>query len=140
MVVIAPAAFVISSLVIYWVDWSELRLTIPIVVVGLIWYAVTYLLQRHGVGELVGGLWLVVYLAVLYLLSYIGSFGGKGLIHGPWDSLLVAAVALVIYFWGVASGTRHLARRPDIIDDMQSQQDARAQSNRELAEARAAGD
>jgi len=125
MAVVAPAAFVISALVIYWVKWSELRLTLPIVAVGLIWYAVTYIVQHHGIGELTGGVWLVVYLAVLYAMSYIGSFGGKDLIHAPWDSLVVAAIAFVIYFWGVASGARYLGGRPDVVDDMRAQQEER---------------
>jgi hypothetical protein len=125
MEVIAPLAFVISSLVIYWVTWSELRLTIPIVIVGMIWYAVTYFLQHHGVGELAGGVWLVVYLAALCGMSYIGSFGGRNLITAPWDSLVVAALGFVMYFWGVAAGTRHLMGRPEIIEDMRSQQEAR---------------
>ncbi|GAB3915643.1 ABC transporter permease [Microlunatus endophyticus] len=122
MMIIAPIAFVISALVIYWVDWSELRLTIPIIVVGLIWYAVTYLVQHHGVGELVGGLWLVVYLAVLYAMSFIGTFGGKNLIPAPWDSVVVAAIALALYFWGVAAGSRYLTGRPDVVEDMRAQQ------------------
>lgn len=127
MMVVAPLAFVISALVIYWVTWSELRLTIPIVVVGVIWYAVTYFLQHHGVGELTGGLWLVVYLIVMYLMSYLGSFGGKNLIHSPWDSVVVAVVAFAIYFWGVSSGSKYLIGRPDVIEDMRAQQEARGQ-------------
>jgi amino acid transporter len=125
----APLAFVISALVIYWVTWSELRLTIPIVVAGVIWYVVTYFLQHHGVRELTGGWWLVVYLIAMYVLSYIGSFGGKNLIPSPWDSVVVAAVAFAIYFWGVSSGANYLIGRPDVIEDMRDQQKARGQGD-----------
>lgn len=134
MAVVAPAAFVISALVIYWVTWPELRLTIPIVVVGLIWYAVTFFVQHHGVGELTGGIWLVVYLAFQYVMSYIGSFDGKNLIPAPWDSLVVAAVSFAFYFWAVAAGTRYLVGRPDVIEDMRAQQKDRGLETKEEAQ------
>ncbi|WP_028932334.1 APC family permease [Pseudonocardia spinosispora] len=113
--IISPIAFVVSALVIYWVDWPTLAETIPIVVAGLVWYAVTWVRQRHGFEELRGGLWLLVYLAFLYAMSSIGSFEGVGLIKGPWDSLIVAVVAMAIYFWGTASGTAYLRAHPDVM-------------------------
>ncbi|HEY2206431.1 MAG TPA: APC family permease [Pseudonocardia sp.] len=119
MGVIAPFAFVVSALVIYWVSWPDLLKTIPIVVVGLLWYAVTYLRQRHGVGELRGGVWLLAHLVFLYLVSALGSFDGLGVIPAPWDSLLVALVSLAIYFWGAASGTTYLRAHPELLRGLQ---------------------
>jgi amino acid transporter len=118
MTVIAPFAFVVSALVIYWVPWKQLVLTIPIIVVGLIWYAVTYAIQRHGVGELVGGIWLVAYLAVMYGMSAIGGFGGLGLLATPWDSVVVAVLAAGLYVWGTRSGVRYMRARPQLVRDL----------------------
>jgi amino acid transporter len=115
MAIIAPFAFVVSGLVIYWVPWSELVLTIPIIIVGFIWYAVNYVVQHHGRGELVGGVWLVVYLAVIYLMSWIGSYGGLGLIPTPWDSVVVAALNAALYLWGTQSGVNYLRGRPELV-------------------------
>ncbi len=120
MTVIAPFAFIVSALVIYWVPWNELLLTVPIVVVGLIWYAVTYAVQRHGVGELVGGLWLVAYLLVVYGMSAIGSFGGLALIPSPWDSVVLAVIAAGLYIWGARSGTEYMRARPELIDELRA--------------------
>ena len=126
MSVIAPFAFIVSTLVIYWVPWKELVLTIPIVVVGLIWYAVTYAIQRHGVGELVGGFWLVAYLVVEYVMGAIGSFGGARLISSPWDSIVLAVIAAALYVWGTRSGTSYMRARPELVEELRGQQvDAR---------------
>ncbi|WP_022881200.1 APC family permease [Gryllotalpicola ginsengisoli] len=125
MSVIAPFAFIVSALVIYWVPWDELVLTIPIVAVGLVWYAVTFAVQRHGAGELTGGIWLVVYLAVLYAMSAIGDFGGAGVITSPWDSIIVAVIAAALYVWGTQSGVAYLRRNPAVIEDMREQRRAR---------------
>jgi amino acid transporter len=113
MAVIAPFAFVVSALVIYWVGWTDLLKTIPIVVAGLLWYAVTYLRQKHGPGELRGGWWLITHLTFLYVMSILGSFDGLGMIGTPWDSLIVAVVSLAIYFWGTATGTAYLRAHPN---------------------------
>jgi amino acid transporter len=121
MNVIAPFAFIVSALVIYWVPWSELVLTIPIIVVGLIWYAVTYAVQRHGPGEVVGGIWLVAYLAVAYGMSAIGSFGGLGLIPSPWDSVVLAVLAAGLYVWGTQSGIRYMRARPEQVEELRGQ-------------------
>ena len=120
MVVIAPFAFIVSGLVIYWVPWSELVLTIPIVAVGLIWYAVTYIIQKHGVGEVVGGIWLVVYLVIMYGMAAIGDYGGRHLIPTPWDSVVVAALSAVLYIWGTESGARYMRRKPELVDELRS--------------------
>ncbi|MFC4242533.1 APC family permease [Gryllotalpicola reticulitermitis] len=124
MTLIAPFAFIVSALVIYWVPWSELVLTIPIIAVGLIWYAVTYVIQHHGVGEVVGGIWLVVYLAVVYGMSAIGGFGGLGLIPSPWDSVVLAVLAAGLYIWGTQSGTNYMRARPELVEELRGQRDA----------------
>lgn len=121
MPVVAPFAFIVSALVIYWVPWSELVLTIPIIGVGLIWYAITYLRQHHGVGELLGGIWLLAYLAVLYAMSAIGGFGGLHLIPSPWDSIAVAALAAGLYIWGTQSGIRYMQAHPEIVAELRTQ-------------------
>ncbi|MGN6444292.1 APC family permease [Amnibacterium sp.] len=122
MTVIAPFAFIVSALVIYWVPWHELVLTIPIVAVGLVWYVVTAVLQRHTAQDIVGGVWLVAYLVVMYALSAIGGFGGLGLIPSPWDSVVVAALAAALYVWGVRSGVHYMRARPELVDELRGQQ------------------
>jgi amino acid transporter len=121
MPVIAPFAFVVSTLVIYWVPWKELVLTIPIIVVGLIWYAVTYAVQRHGWNEVKGGIWLLGYLVVMYGMSAIGEYGGLGLVPPPWGSIVVAVLAAGLYVWGARSGTSYMRSRPELVEELRGE-------------------
>jgi len=116
MRVIAPGAFMVSSLVIFWEPSDELLKTVPIVVVGMVWYLGSAL-RGHGHGaEVAAGAWLVVFLAFIYAMSVVGSFGGSGLVPGPWDGIVVAIVSLALYLWGVRAGTAYLGGRPDLLE------------------------
>jgi hypothetical protein len=42
----------------------------------------------------------------MIVLSYLGGFGGTGRLAHPYDTVVVAAVALVIYYWGANTGVR----------------------------------
>ena len=124
MQILSPLAFVVSSLVIYWVGWSTLAKTIPIVVVGLIWYAVTYVVNHDTVADLMGGIWLIAYLVAEYILSKIGSFDGLGWIPSPLDSAVVAVMAMVVYAWGVRSGVSYMRGRPDEVNRLREESEA----------------
>ncbi|KYH43205.1 APC family permease [Branchiibius sp. NY16-3462-2] len=125
MSLIAPAAFAISSLVIFWEEWDPLYKTIPIVAVGVVWYAVTLVRAHHrDLRDLWGGLWLVVYLVFVYGLSALSSFKGTGTIPAPWDSILVAAGSLVIYAWAVRAGTTFLRDHDEMLEVLDHPKDA----------------
>jgi amino acid transporter len=108
---IAPVSFVVSSEFVYWSGWHDLRLALPLVLAGLLVFLAMW---RGGYGsalraELRVGAWLVVYLAALTLLSWLGTFKGSGRLPAPYDSLAVAAVSLAIFYWAVWEGARHLS-------------------------------
>lgn len=86
---IAPLAFVVSSLVIFWVPWPTLVKTIPIIGVGLLIYGLNYFRDKESVGELRAGVWLVAWLVAEYAVSALGSFSGAKVIHAPWDLSLI---------------------------------------------------
>ncbi|MCA6095208.1 APC family permease [Streptomyces sp. SCA3-4] len=115
---IAPVSFVVSSEFVYWSGWHDLRLALPLVLAGLLLFLV---MRRSGhdgrplATEVREGLWLVVYLAVLTLLSWLGTFEGSGRLPAPYDSLTVAAVTAAVYFWAVGSGVRQM-RRTALLD------------------------
>lgn len=122
MQVLAPAAFVVSSMVIFWVPWdTTLWKTIPIVGVGLVWYAVTAWRNKDTLDDIYGGVWLVVWLAVLYAFGATGSYGGAAWLTAPYDTIAVGLVSLVIYFWGVESGTRYMAKQPDRVERLRAE-------------------
>lgn len=119
MAVIAPAAFVISSLVIYWASWKVLRPTLPVMLLALAWYAAQrWLGARRGTAAWLdsadwqGGAWLLVYLVLLYGLSWLGSPGGLGWFGLGPGSLMTALVSLACYAWGVRAGRRYTRLAP----------------------------
>jgi amino acid transporter len=111
---VAPAAFTLATLTIYWAGWHELRIALPLLLVGVLVYAYQHWRAGAPWSDAVLGLWLVVYLALVLLMSFIGSrdFEGRGAIPAPWDSVVVAVIALAAWLAGVRAGGRYLAGHP----------------------------
>ncbi len=118
MRLIAPLAFVISSLVIYWAGWKVLAPTVPVMLLALLWY----LLQgartaRRGLrgwfdaADWRAGSWLLVYVALLYALAWLGSADGGHRFGLGLGSVLTTLVSLGCYRWGVRAGMRHVGIR-----------------------------
>jgi len=116
MKVIAPLGFVVATLVIYWAKWSNLKATVPLLLLGLVLYLFSYYFNKYRLREITSGIWKVVYLLAVLLLSRLGSFGGINLIPAPWDSVVVAAVALAVYYWGVAAGVGYMKAEPGSLE------------------------
>ncbi len=112
---IAPLSFVVAGEFVYWSGWHDLRLVLPLVLVGVPLFLALWRGRwgRDLLGELNVGAWLVVYLLVLTLLAWLGGFSGSGRLPAPYDSIVVAVVSLAVFWWGVRSGTRHMARTND---------------------------
>lgn len=107
---IAPASFVVSTGLIHWAGWDHLRFALPMAASGVLIFVVRHRL-RAGLGrELALGMWLLGYLATLYLVAWAGSFGGSGLLAAPWDSVVAGVLGLAVYHWGVRSGGAYQAR------------------------------
>lgn len=110
--ILGPIAFVIASLIIYWSGWAVDSVILLVILFGVILYAYgtsTFAEDTsfYGGKFLKSGLWLVVYVIAMLILTYIGSsnFGAPHqLIAYPLDLLVVAAVSLIFYYWGVSSG------------------------------------
>ncbi|OLR91893.1 APC family permease [Actinokineospora bangkokensis] len=110
---IAPAGFVVGSELIYWGSWQNLRIALPLLAASTLLFAA---LRRRDLDirrELRTGAWLVCYLAWLLLVSALGTFGGSNLIPAPWDTVLVAALALLTHRWGARSGAAFLRRQDE---------------------------
>ena len=60
---------------------------------------------RNTKKQIGGSLWIIVYLIVLSLLSFIGSkeFKGLNFIHYPYDFIVIIIVALIFYYIGTTS-------------------------------------
>jgi amino acid transporter len=100
---IAPASFVLSGLIMFWAGWSEVRMAVLLFLISVPIYA--FQMTRHKdlmpARSIKVGLWFLVFMLVIGLLSWVGSFGGgANWIHAPYDSILVGIVSLAVYFWG----------------------------------------
>ncbi|HET6503100.1 MAG TPA: APC family permease, partial [Amycolatopsis sp.] len=108
---ITPASFTVASEIIYWSKWQSLRIVLPLALVGFVIFIAARENRAHLTSQLRKGLWIIVYIVALFVISGLGGFGGTGALPAPWDTLAVAAVSLVLFRWGVHSGHRHL--RPE---------------------------
>ncbi|KRW90787.1 amino acid:proton symporter [Alicyclobacillus tengchongensis] len=107
MSVIAPIAFIFASLILYWAQWPLTGEVIVVIIIGLPIYF--YYMAKGGwqdIGRQIrSGIWLIVYLLWMALISFLGSkqFGGSNVIPYGIDMVVVAISALLFYVWGVRS-------------------------------------
>ncbi|MBV6698919.1 APC family permease [Kitasatospora aureofaciens] len=106
--VISPAAFAVSSLIIYWSGWHILsRLGIAIVLGYVLLGSYAAYAIRKGLPNAPrlnwkAAQWLPVYLLGLGLISWQGGFGdGTGRIPMWYDMGIVALFSLGIYYWAI---------------------------------------
>ncbi|WP_052883070.1 APC family permease [Thermoproteus tenax] len=98
--VIAPLAFIASSLIVFWSGWPLVPYAVLLLAAGSIIFGVIYKVKE----DFVKSLWYIGYIAFLTLMTYIGSVGALNLINFYAASAIVAAASLVFYFLGVRSG------------------------------------
>jgi len=99
--VLAPIAFVLATLMLYWARWPHTAQIMLLLVLPIPFYL--YYQGRSGwrdfARNLRGTWWLVGYLVAMCVLSWAGSteFEGRGYIGYGWDQLCVAVAALLFY-------------------------------------------
>ena len=118
--VIAPLSFIGGSLIIYWAKWDRLEGAITLILVGVVLYFITFILNKETIKEIYGGAWIVVYLIALMVMSKLGSFGGIKLIKAPWDSVVVALVSLVFYYWATSAGEKYMLSKEGKASDVRN--------------------
>jgi len=108
--VLAALAFIFATELLYWAKWPLTGEIILLIVVALpIYFYFQWKADWVDFGrQLRGAWWLVAYLPSVALLSWAGSekFGGQNYLTWGWDLVVVAAVGLAFYIWGVKSGWR----------------------------------
>ncbi len=130
---IAPLAFMMASLIMYWARWPLTGEVLFVMIIGLpifLYYQAKDGWQGFG-RHLKAGLWLVAYMLYMMLESWLGSskFGGINVISYGWDMLVVAVSSLLFYYWGLKSGwhTEQVARLEDELQVRQNVEAAHAQ-------------
>ncbi len=105
-------AFYCCNLMSYWTGWDTMYKLAIAIGIGLIFFVLAYWrgnLKNH-VLSLSAANWLVPYLGGLFLISYLGSFGGKGVIPFGWDFLVMALFSTVILYFAVRNRSASIAK------------------------------
>lgn len=104
---LAPFAFVLTSLAIYWTMWPTTIQVIVVILLGLPIYLYYEIRYRHAMGmkDLRNCYWMLAYLVFISAVSYAGSegFGGQDWIKYPWDFVVIIICSLGFYKWAVGS-------------------------------------
>ncbi|MGS0545584.1 APC family permease [Pseudomonas sp. Y5-11] len=115
MNVLGPLSFIIAALIVYWSGWGTVSWLLGLQILMFVIYLLCGRMvptAHLNLGQQVrSSAWLIGFYALTILLSKLGSFGGIGVLSHPFDTVIVAACALGIYYWGAATGVpAHLIR------------------------------
>lgn len=105
--VVCPLVFYICTLMLFWTGWQTMQYLLMAFAVGFIFIVYDTFKMRHiaWLKEWKQGLWLIVYVIGLAILSYLGSFGGgKNLLTFGMDFIVLAIFSFVIFLlsnWAV---------------------------------------
>jgi amino acid transporter len=108
--VTAPLAFVVGSLLIYWSGWGYVWITVISVFIGLLF--LLFVAGRHELHmtDFKAGIWMPIFMVVVLILSYAGSFGPGDYIVFPYDNILFIVVTLIFYYFGYYSGLTYTGK------------------------------
>ncbi|MFC7394905.1 APC family permease [Scopulibacillus cellulosilyticus] len=122
MSVISPLAFIAAALIAFWSGFNVNLILISLIFASLILYFAfidnNKRFKKNLKEDLLSSIWMFVYYIMIFVFSFLGTFGGKGIIPAPWDTIIVAACALGIYYWGVHSGLK----KPRITSDKEDEE------------------
>ncbi len=110
--VIAPLAFVIANMLIYWSGFETVWKLGLVIVIGYVLIAICMAFDENRPPlDWKSAQWLPFYLIGIGIISWQGQYSG-GAVAAPlntnhipfwWDMLVVAAFSLVIYYWAMAT-------------------------------------
>lgn len=91
---ISHTAFYICNLMLYWCGFDTLwKLDLAL----LIGFMISLSYQKRSLRDCSNSLfWFIFYMASMLLISYLGSFGGKGIISFPNDLILILPLSVII--------------------------------------------
>lgn len=110
---IGPIAFSVGSLIFYSVGWPLVGEIDGIIFFGGLIYFFYYFINKLPLKDVKSGAWWIIYLLIIAILSYLGSFGeGIKLITFPESMFLIMIISVIFYFIGVRFGYR----TKDVVD------------------------
>jgi len=117
--IIAPIAFIVSALMVYWGAGSLITSTDPyggyillvVILAGILLYG--YAKGRNLKDDLISGAWVIVFVAFNIVLLYFGEYGpvNRLLIPGyptiPLDWFVDIASSIVFYLWALSTSVKN---------------------------------
>jgi len=110
--VLAPAAFVVADLLIYWSGFEVVWKLGVVLVIGYVVIGISMVFdQNRPPLDWKSAVWLPVWLIGLGIISWQGQYAG-GAVKPPlntnhipfwWDMVAVAGFSVIIYFWAMAT-------------------------------------
>jgi amino acid transporter len=103
--VLAPLAFVLANLIMYWSGWQTAWKLGVVLVIGYVLIGISMAFDKERPPlDWKSAVWLPAWLLGMGIIAWQGQYkGGAGNIPFWWDMLIVAAFALVIYYWAMAT-------------------------------------
>lgn len=102
--VLAPAAFMISTLMVFWSGWETTWRLLVLLGLGAALFFLRLLLTGREELDARGVIWFLPYFAGVTVISRLGTFdGGLSLLPAPYDSLAIAVFSLGIFFLAVGN-------------------------------------
>ena len=105
--VLAPLAFIVANLVIYWSQWDVVWRVEVGMVFGLVLLGIGHIANPSELTPNLdwrGGSWLWPYFLGVAAISYLGEkdFGGIGVFPFPWDILVMVIFSIAIYYYAMS--------------------------------------
>src|SRR6266567_6965924 len=105
-VVVAPLAFILANLIIYWSGFEVLWKLGVAIIIGYLLILMHFSDNPHAPKiNWKNSAWLGAYLLGMSLISWTGQFGPENTARLPfwWDMGLIAVFSLAIYYWAMNS-------------------------------------
>jgi len=105
--VVAPIAFIVANLVIYWSGWDLYWKLLIAIVLGFVLLGIGHLVNPSEMAPSLdwrGSSWYVPYLLGMGVLTYLAptDFTGTGVLPFGWDILIVTIFSLAIYYYAIS--------------------------------------
>ncbi|GAA5160986.1 MULTISPECIES: APC family permease [Amycolatopsis] len=113
---VAGLSFVVSGLLLFWSGWRNGRDGFLIILALFVVYLLVNHVgpKRRSLAEVKDGLWFGVFITGVVLVSFLGTYGGLGVLAEPWGSLVVAVIALLCYRWGTLKARARIAAQAPV--------------------------
>ena len=117
--VLAPIAFIVTSLMVYWSGFSAIMYIVPLDLAGILLILFYYRRTKVNAKGYLYGMFLPIYLVFVLIFSYFtqGAFSSSNLSLIMIDNFIFIIVSLIFYYVGVYYGVKGSKYYKGILDE-----------------------